>query len=160
MLIAHLPAGYLAASAALRRVPPAQRRLALGAALVGSVLPDADLVYFYGVDSSVHHHALPTHWPLLWLAVLGVSALLFAITDRAGVGVAGVALSLAALLHIALDTVAGSVRWLAPFSDHATTLVTVPPTHSSWIVSFVTHWTFGVELAIAVLGLVVWLRRR
>ena len=71
----------------------------------------------------------------------------------------GVAFSLAALLRVTLDMVAGPVRWLAPFSAHEPTLVTIPATHSSWIVSFVMH-SFGVELAITALGLAVWAGRR
>lgn len=160
MLIAHLPAGYLAARTALRRAAPARRRVLMRAALAGSVVPDLDLLFFYGVDSSVHHHAFPTHWPLVWLAVLVASSLIVAITDHKTFGLAGAALSLAALLHVALDTIAGSIRWLAPFASHETTLVTIPPTHSSWIVSFATHWTFGVELAITALALAVWAARR
>ena len=130
------------------------------AALVGSVLPDLDLLYFYGVDSSVHHHAFPTHWPLLWLTGILASSLLIAITDKRRWGQIGLAVSTAALLHCVLDSIAGSVRWLAPFSDHETTLVTVPATHDSWILSFVTHWTFGVELALVAAALLVWTIRR
>ena len=59
-----------------------------------------------------------------------------------------------------LDSVAGSVRWLAPFSDRETTLVEVPATHALWIVSFVTHWTFAVEIGLVVAAVVVWALRR
>ncbi|GAB5534399.1 MAG: metal-dependent hydrolase [Rubricoccaceae bacterium] len=160
MLIGHLPAGYLAATATLRRIPPARRRGLMMAALIGSVLPDLDLIYFYGVDSSVHHHAFPPHWPLLWVVVMIASSLLVARSDQRRWGHIGLAVSAAALLHCVLDSIAGSVPWLAPFSDHETTLVTVPATHDSWIVSFITHWTFGVELALGAVALVVWSIRR
>ena len=160
MLIGHLPAGYLAATAALRNTSPAERTSLMAATLVGSVLPDLDLLYFYGVDSSVHHHALPPHWPLLWVAVGIASSSLLARTDCGRWGRIGLAVSAAALLHCGLDSIAGSVRWLAPFSDHETTLVTIPATHDSWIVSFITHWTFGVELALVALAAVVWRIRR
>ncbi|MEO0558073.1 MAG: metal-dependent hydrolase [Bacteroidota bacterium] len=160
MLIGHFSAGYLAATAALRRTPPARRRALMTAALIGSVLPDLDLIYFYGVDSSVHHHALLPHWPLLWVAVLVASSLFSCNNGLSRWGHLGLALGAAALLHCSLDSIAGSVRWLAPFSDHETTLVAVPPTHDSWILSFVTHWTFGLELAVVVAAAAVWWTQR
>lgn len=71
MLIGHLPAGYLASTVALDRLgadrPLRTRLLAVG--LFASVAPDIDLLYFHGVDSSAHHHAFPTHWPVVWLAL-------------------------------------------------------------------------------------------
>jgi inner membrane protein len=43
--------------------------------------------------------------------------------------------------------------WLWPLSDHLYSLVTVQPTHSHWVLSFVAHWTFWLELGlIAVAG--------
>lgn len=67
----------------------------------------------------------------------------------------------AGLLHLALDSIAGAVRWAAPFSDHATTLVDVPARHGWWVWSMVGHWTFGVEVALVVVaGIVAWRRNR
>jgi inner membrane protein len=40
------------------------------------------------------------------------------------------------LLHLALDTVAGGVRWLAPFSDRSFVLATVPARHGWWVWNF------------------------
>lgn len=156
MLIGHLPAGYLATTAALDRagVGAATRRRLLALGLIASVAPDLDLLYFYGVDSGVHHHALPTHWPVTWLALGGLAWL---VGRRAWVGavVAG-----GGVLHLALDTIAGEVRWLAPVSDASVTLVTVPARFDSWILSFVTYWTFGAEIAVTALAVAVWARRR
>lgn len=146
MLIGHPPTGNLASTAVLDRLGVGNRlrQSLLVTGLVASVAPDLDLLYFYGVDHSVHHHSFPTHWPLLWLAV-AASVLFVAAIRRSrvlalGSGFVGVG----ALLHLALDSVAGSVRWLAPWSDLETTLIGVPAQYSSWILSFVTHWTFGV----------------
>ena len=47
-----------------------------------------------------------------------------------------------AMLHMAMDTIAAPLRWLAPFSDVVTEFVQIPKIHSNWIVSFVFHWTF------------------
>lgn len=149
MLIGHLPAGYLATAALTRS--GGRRLLALG--LACSVAPDLDLLYFYGVDSGLHHHAFPTHWPVTWLAV----GLIVGLAWRP---IAGLVAGGNGLLHLGLDTIAGEVRWLAPVSEWPLTLVAVPTRFESWVLSFLTHWTFGVEVAIAVAAGVVWWRRR
>ena len=156
MLIGHLPAGYLASRRPLRRVGMPERARLTAITLVASVAPDLDLLYFYGVDRSVHHHALFLHWPSFWLAFAVAFGVLGLGSGRPFWGAAAGFGGGAALLHLALDSVAGSVRWLAPFSDHETTLVTIPPGPHGWIWSFVTHWTFGVELAICLAAGWVW----
>lgn len=157
MLIGHLPAGYLASYAPLRRFGRPERRRLLWITLGASVAPDLDLLYFYGVDSSVHHHALVLHWPLFWLVLAAVVGLIGAAMRRRFWTVAAVFAGAAALLHVVLDSIAGSVRWGAPFSDHETTLVEIPAGPNGWIWSFMTHWTFGVELTVClVAGLVAW----
>ncbi len=72
MLIAHLPAGYLLGSAAR------QRSAAPGimiVALIGSVLPDFDMVYFFLTGGKVHHHDYVSHWPLFWLGFAATAPL-------------------------------------------------------------------------------------
>ncbi len=156
MLIGHLPAGYLIYGHVLRRCRPAERRRLLTAALAGSVLPDIDLLYFYATGGQAHHHSFATHWPSFWLALTAAGLLAAALRKSRPaarwVAVAGSA----AVLHLGLDSIAGAVRWLAPFSERSVTLVTVPETHASWIVSFVTHWTFGVEVALLAAAVAVW----
>ena len=160
MLIGHLPAGYLTLRLPLRAFDGTERRRLTWIALGASVAPDLDLLYFYGVDSSVHHHALFLHWPSFWLTVTVIVGGVGLVSNRrlwtAAAGIGGSA----ALLHLVLDSIAGSVRWLAPFSDLETTLVVIPPGPQGWIWSFVTHWTFGVEIAICVAAGIVWLRAR
>jgi hypothetical protein len=160
VIIGHLPAGYLAATAALDRLgsTESQRRVLLTVALVASVAPDIDLVAFYATGGHVHHHAYPTHWPLAWLAA---TALGLAATWRRPAIALGVAFAGAAgLLHLALDSIAGAVRWGAPFSDGVATLVDVPARHASWVTSMVLHWTFGAEIVLAIVaGVVLWRRR-
>ena len=64
------------------------------------------------------------------------------------------------MLHMAMDTVAAPLHWLAPFSDVVMELVRIPKIHSNWIVSFVFHWTFLIEIAICLTAAVVFERRR
>ncbi len=138
MMIAHLPAGYLCARGL--RVSGASLPLAWGV-IVGSIAPDLDMLWFVLVDGgAVHHHSYLTHRPALWFMVL-VGALM--VRSKAFIGV-----GLGALLHVSLDTIAGSIVWGWPIWPEPVTLVHVPPTHDHWVQSFLAHWTFRVELAI------------
>jgi len=160
MLIGHLPAGYLASALALDRLGVPERRLLMATALAASVAPDLDLLYFYATGGRQHHHALAPHWPSFWLTLTAVGLAAAAARRSRVLALASAFAGGAALLHLALDSVAGAVRWLAPFSDRALTLVEVPARHPSWVLSFVTHWTFGVELALTAVAVLVYRRRR
>ncbi|WP_378951805.1 metal-dependent hydrolase [Mesorhizobium sp. ANAO-SY3R2] len=150
MLIAHLPAGFILGTLARRSRSGA--RALIAAALLGSVVPDFDMFYFYLVDGrQTHHHFYLTHWPLFWLAlgfvVLSlVGWLLPRLTVATGVFLVGV------LSHMVLDSIAAPMQWLMPFSDLPVELVTVPARYSHWILSFILHWTFALEIAICVLA--------
>lgn len=149
MFIAHLPAGYLIGKA-LR-----QSRAVLAAAMVGAVSPDLDMAYFYLVDGArTHHHDYVTHWPLFWGGV-GLGLLLIA--PLLSLGARRVALSslLGVASHMALDSVAAPINWLAPVGDFRVELFPIPAAYSHWILSFVLHWTFAIELAICGLALAV-----
>ncbi|MBA1349549.1 metal-dependent hydrolase [Rhizobium indicum] len=151
MLIAHLPAGYLLGSAAR------QRSAAPGimtAALIGSVLPDFDMVYFFLTGGKVHHHDYVSHWPLFWLGFAATA--LPAIGRLASDWLPTAAVFFAAvMLHMVMDTVAAPMLWLAPFDWSKFELTTVPATYSNWVVSFMLHWTFALELLICVTALIV-----
>ncbi|MBO9472664.1 metal-dependent hydrolase [Shimia sp. R10_1] len=148
MFIGHLPAGYLFAKSPV--VARASRTVFWGV-LLGSVVPDLDMLWFYLVDQgSTHHHDYLTHRPILWAAVLLIGAL-FKAGFLIGLGAGG-------LLHLALDSIAGKVTWGWPFSEVSMTLVTVQATHDHWIKSFLSHWTFKVELALVAIALIVFVR--
>jgi inner membrane protein len=157
MFVAHLPAGYLITS---HLEPSASRRL-LALGLAASVLPDVDLVRFYLVDHGrVPHHAYFTHVPLFW-AVLAVPWFIVAFGQRSRDALIGGVVFFANVFgHLALDTVAGGIRWLAPFSDRSFALVTVPARYGWWVTSFALHWTILVELAIVAAAAWAFLGRR
>ena len=164
MLIGHLPAGYIASSFVLDQVrasAKAKRRLLI-VGLVCSVLPDLDTLYFYLVDSSRHHHAFVTHWPSFWVALTGVGLLTSYLRRDRLLRVGALLGGMNALLHLALDSIAGQVYWLKPFSERHLTLVEIPARYDSWVVSFLLHWTFGVEVALVVVAVVLfaWRRKR
>ncbi len=157
MFIAHVPAGYLLS----RALPAARRdRIVARAAVVGSVFPDVDLLWAYGVKlGRVHHHTLPTHIPAVWL-VVGAAALVLA-RAAAPRHVRVVAAFLAGGgLHLMLDTFVGDVMWAWPLSDRFVHVVTVPATHRLWLLSFALHWTFLVEIGICLTAAAVWRARR
>ncbi|WP_192179914.1 metal-dependent hydrolase [Mesorhizobium amorphae] len=146
MLIAHLPSGYI-----LGRFAPKSWRETpcfMTAAMIGSVIPDIDMLYFHLVDGGrTHHHAYITHWPLFWLAS-GIVAL-SVIRLLGWPHLVSVAVFFAgAMLHMVLDTVASPIMWLMPFDRHAFELVTVPATYGNWVASFVLHRTFLLEILI------------
>ncbi|MEL6887211.1 MAG: metal-dependent hydrolase [Pseudomonadota bacterium] len=149
MIVGHLAAGYLAA----RGLAVVGAAALFGGVLIGSVLPDIDMLWFALVDQGrVHHHNYLTHRPVIWAGLLCVGLLL------RRTSVTGVALG--ALLHLALDSIAGKIAWAWPVSEVAAPLVVVPATQAHWVMSFIFHWTFAMELALCALALGVFVRTR
>ncbi len=148
MFIGHLPGAYILTTIVPRELPKG----VFTAFLVGSVIPDVDMAWFHLVDSSVHHHHLITHRPALWgvLACVGFALRWPWIA----------ALAVGALVHCVLDTIAGDIMWLWPFSDRGFQAVVVPATHDHYIKSFLAHWTFKVELLICVVAALLWWKRK
>jgi inner membrane protein len=154
MIIAHLPSGYILARAATLR-----QALVVSAALLGSIFPDLDLLWFFLVDGgSIHHHRYWMHAPGFWLAV-GLVLLPLVRKLWPARFTAALAFCAAIFLHLVLDTLAGGIMWLWPFSGELFTLVTIPATQAHWLLSFVLHWTFLAELAITACAGWLYLRR-
>ncbi|WP_420586233.1 metal-dependent hydrolase [Ruegeria sp.] len=151
MFIGHLPGAYLI----FRAATPNLGKLAFAAAMVGAVAPDLDILWFYFVDDrGHHHHSYLTHRPIIWAGFLLCGAVLRLWLPRAGTALAF--FGAGGLVHMMLDSITGQVAWLWPLSDATYPLVTVQATHSHWILSFLNHWTFKVEIAIVLLALIVW----
>ncbi|NTV95177.1 MAG: metal-dependent hydrolase [Thiobacillus sp.] len=151
MFIAHLPAGYLTARAYCRHAGITPLSTIILAGLAGGIVPDLDLVYGALVDGGrVHHHRYWTHLPLVWLAV---SAAALTLCPRAS-GWRHVTTSflLAAWGHLLLDSVAGDIWWLWPWFDVPFSLVAIPALHAHWVLNYLLHWTFVLELAIVALA--------
>lgn len=147
MFIAHLPAGYL-----LARLSNASKLFMIGV-LIGSVAPDLDIMWFYSVDGgTIHHHEYLTHRPIFWTLLLVIVGF-FRLPFLQGLGVGG-------LVHMLLDSIVGRITWAWPLSSKTFTLVEVPATQSHWILSFLTHWTFVVEIAITLCAIVVFVYSR
>ena len=157
MIVGHLPAAYLVYKAV---APRCLMPLAFAAGMAGAVFPDIDMLWFYLVDNRQHHHhEYLTHRPMVWLGLL---ALCFAIVRvmRLPQGVVLVSFCAGGLIHMVCDSYTGSILWFWPFSDWSYALVTVQPTHSHWLLSFLAHWTFKVEIALCMVAAMVWYRSR
>lgn len=167
MFIAHLPAGYLSQAA----LPAPLRTPAVTvAALVGSVAPDLDLLYFYlpsslgGGGRQISHHHYWSHTPAWWMFIIATSLCLWALLPAAGMRrVRAAALPVGILLfnvmlHHVLDTPMGGIRWMWPASGKLWVLFDVPARHAPWVLNFVLHPTFLIELSIVAAAGCVWLR--
>jgi len=151
MFIGHMPSVYLGITALRKRLT----KPVFAAALIGSVFPDIDMLWFYFVDNrGHHHHEYLTHRPALYLALLMV-----AWGMRGRIGYPLVAFSIAGLVHMVLDTVVGAIAWGWPLSHTSHTLFVVEATHGHWILSFVNHWYFKIEVAITAAAAAVLLWR-
>jgi len=163
VFIAHLPAGYLLSVGILSRIPegrlnPHHQRTLVLAGLIGSVLPDIDLIYFYLISNrSIGHHAYWTHIPIFWLALTTSVFLASRIAGRPQWGGAALFLCVNVLLHLALDTVAAPIKWLYPWSNEWFQSIQIPRHHSWWVFNYLTHWTMLLELTITgCAGWVAW----
>lgn len=128
--------------------------------IVGGLALDFDMLYFYLMDNrQTHHHKYISHWPLLWLGLLAVSALWLRLNRRSKSAFLGVVFCLASVLHIILDSFFGDVWWFAPFIDKPYALFTVPALFKPWWLNFILHWSFAIELAILAWAFLVYRRR-
>lgn len=154
MLIAHLPAGYI-----LGRSARLNGRV-LAAVLVASVLPDIDMLWFHLVDGGrVHHHQYWPHVPAFWLLIALISLPVISAFRRPLLIPA--ALCFAAIgLHLLLDTFVGDIMWGWPFNDRFYRIATVSATHKHWILSFMFHWSFLIELLICACATALYFRKR
>ena len=151
MIVGHVAAGYLLARALHRSFD--KDPVIWWGIVVGSVLPDIDMLWFVLVDGgAVHHHTYLTHDPTLWFGVLCAGLTL---TSRALIGC-----GIGAVVHMALDTIAGAIRWGFGEMSFSGPLIVVPATQPHWLLSFMLHWTFAVELALCAAALAVLCRSR
>ncbi len=154
MLIAHLPSGYLMGRAA------GASRAAMAAGLFGAIAPDLDMFWFHLVDHGrVHHHDYPTHIPGCWLIVAVIVLGLLRVLAPAKLFITAMFFA-GIFLHLVLDTLVGGIMWLWPFNDRLITLAVVPARYDHWVISFILHWSFLIEIAITLLAAALFWRDR
>lgn len=161
MIIAHAPSGYVMAVSLIRRIcngsVSAKAIIAVG--IAGAFAPDLDMLYFHLIDNrQTHHHKYPTHWPIIWLALVATSALWFRLLPQSKAAVLSLMFCMGGVLHVLLDSFVGDVWWFAPFIDQPYAMFTVPARFNPWWLSFILHWSFLVEIAICVWALLLYRR--
>ncbi len=97
---------------------------------------------------------------MLWLALFLVFWAIVKLYKPQRWTLIGMSFSTGGLIHMALDSIAGKISWLWPISDISAPLVVVQATHSHWVASFLSHWTFKVEIVITILALLVLIKSR
>lgn len=161
MFIGHLPAGYICSRYMLRIRRGLDTKTAMIVGMAASVLPDLDLFYFYLIDGrQTLHHEYWTHTPIFWVAILGLALLLSPWFRGHGLIVAGLIVCANGLLHLVLDTIAGGIAWLYPYSTASFVLFNVPAVHGWWVWNFILHWTFALEIAVCLWAAVLFVRDR
>ncbi len=161
MIIGHTPAGYITAKKVLERLSlaPALHRKFILASILGALAPDSDILYFYLIaHRQNHHHSYPTHFPIVWFSILAVTLMYYKIARKKYHAGLALIFAFSGSVHIMLDTVAGSIRWLAPFSDKPYTVFTVPALYKPWWLNFILHWSFLSELFLFVWAIAIFKR--
>lgn len=154
MIIGHLPSGYV-----LGRVLQVTTHALMFACVLGAIFPDFDLLFFYLVDDrAIHHHRYWVHAPGFWLIVTCVVAPVLWFVSRKLL-ILFAAFVAGNFLHVLLDSIAGGIMWAWPFFSDLMSMVTVQPTHNHFVLSFMAHWTFWLEIALWVIALALYLRR-
>lgn len=163
MLIAHLPAGYILFKAVDKKntFQEKDKKPLLFGILLGSILPDVDTIWFYLVsDRSAVHHSYWTHTPFFWTMVFVLIYTFSRILKLRRISVFTLGCWVSIILHLILDSIAGQIRWTWPFSNQAVQLVEIPATHDWWVLSFIFHWTFLLEIGFIAVAIFIFLKER
>jgi membrane-bound metal-dependent hydrolase YbcI (DUF457 family) len=159
MFIAHMPAAYLLGAVVARRWPHAITPAAWAALLLGSVAPDFDLLYFYAFSNhAINHHSYPPHLPIVWVASWALVSLILWRAPKAW-RVVWAMFCIGGLLHLALDTIAGGIRWLWPWTDTPYVLMVLPRRFDNIWLNRLSHPSIALEAMIVWLSVRTWRRR-
>ncbi len=150
MFIAHLPAGYVLARSLVKRlgISGTRRRTFVWAVLVGSVLPDFDMLYFYLIDNRQHgHHSYWTHIPAYWFAAMALMFFVSILFKWPKALALSFGVFVGCILHTLLDSVAGGgIQWGFPLNGDYFSLIHVESRYDWWVWNYVLHWSFAFEV--------------
>jgi len=155
MLIAHIPSGYI-----ISKIYKQEKKSVVVSSLIFSVWPDLDLIYFYLFDSSVSHRHFFPHLPIVMVVAFIITLPLYWMKLFEKMRIYYVLFFVNWLVHLILDTVTERIFWLYPVSNHGFQLIEVPAVFNHWIISFVLHWSFAIELTIVAFALILFLKIR
>ncbi len=161
MIIGHLPAAYIGTKVLYKRLNNGRvsKRLFTLMGILGGIIPDFDMFYFYFIDNRQnHHHTYWPHFPVVWLTLLLTSYLWFRHSRSGSYSPAAMIFAVNGTVHMLLDTVVGDLWWFMPFIDKSYALFSVPARFQPWWLNFIFHWSFAFEIAIVIFA--VFLLRR
>ena len=166
MFVAHVAGGYLVTRAYLRNIDTSSMeyrfvKYYLLFGLLCSVLPDIDLFYFYLIDHRQHaHHTYWTHIPLFWILFTGLLFSMAKAVSNQSRGFVWLILLLNTELHMVLDSVAGGIYWLYPFNGEKYRIFVVTARYDWWVLNYIFHWTFLLEMIIIAAAFYVYFQDR
>jgi len=156
MLIAHAPMGYIIA-----KKQKVEKKSLAAASILFSVLPDFDLLYYYIFDDGKRSHHL--YFPHLPIVMFGSFLILLPFMQFRPMKKFRPYISLFYinwLVHLLLDTVTGGIAWLYPLKNTLIKLIQIPAHMSHWILSFVFHYSFLIEIGIVFYAFLLWKKSR
>jgi hypothetical protein len=162
MFVAHIPAGYLTGKYLHSRFAASDvaPKWFVLAAVIGAIVPDLDLFYFFLIDHRrTPHHLYWPHFPLVWALLLAASAAWLVTAKRKGAAALAVVFCLGGFGHLMLDTIVGDIHWGAPFVYGPFSLFTVQALYKPWWLNFILHWSFAFELLLLGWAVLVWRRQ-
>ena len=181
MIVGHIPAGYIAGHFLQKWVSdPIQQKRIMKVSLVGSILPDVDMLYFYWVDKSHDHHIFYSHIPACYAVLIPVFVLGRLHTSLRSIGNLAITLWFALMLHAVLDTVVSGILWQFPFvARHEDFLIHIVDKKAipniwhykqvyleffglkleGWVFNLLVHWSAILEYGICAFALCL-LRKR
>ncbi|WP_415880770.1 metal-dependent hydrolase [Methylomonas sp. TEB] len=163
MIIAHLPAGYIVSTLFFRQFekPVVSGTAFLRAGLLGSIAPDLDMLYFYGVDHRAHpHHSYFSHFPCVWLLLCVLAICCFYRFRQRSWPLLAVIFAVNGMLHMLLDYISTNIYWLAPIVNRPFALFAVPTIYQTWWLNFLLHRSFVLEILIVFWAAYIWRQQR
>jgi len=155
MLIAHIPAGYIVAKTFKQ-----EKKSLIVSSLIFSVWPDLGLIYFYFFDNATSHRHYFPHLPIVMIMIFILTVPLYHMKFFEKMKMYYVLFFVNWLMHLILDTFTERIFWLYPFSDEGFMLIEIPAVYNHWIISFILHWSFAVELAIVAFALILFFKAK
>ncbi len=163
MFIAHLPSGYIVARVLSKKINtmPYSWCWFVFSCLLGAIVPDLDLIYFYFWDQRAHHHhTYWSHYPIIWFGLLVSMGVLQKLFPSKNIVLYLFGFLFCGCLHLLLDSVVGDIWWGAPFIDQPFALATVHAVFSPWWLNFILHWSFLLEILITGWAIYLWFKNK
>lgn len=159
MLIAHAPVGYIIAKKTNKDF--CKNRSYVISSIVFAVWPDFDLIYYYFFDETkTFHHLYFTHLPIVAAVSFLIGLPVLFAKPLAKIKPYYILFYVNWTVHLILDTYTGGTAWLYPLNTEIYKLIKISANYASWVVSFMLHWSFLLELVIVLWAAIVFLRPR